>query len=89
MVGDVHRVLSRGGIFMYPSDTRDPNKPAKLRLLYEGNPMAMLIENAGGKAISESQRILDIEPQDLHERVAVILGSASEVKTCAQYLVQT
>lgn len=89
MVGDVHRVLSRGGIFMYPSDTRDPNKPAKLRLLYEGNPMAMLIENAGGKAISESQRILDIEPQDLHERVAIILGSASEVKTCAQYLVQT
>ncbi len=86
MVGDVHRVICRGGIFMYPSDSRNPKQPAKLRLLYEANPMAMLIENAGGKAWSESQRILDIQPSALHERVAVILGSANEVETCLGYL---
>lgn len=86
MVGDVHRVLTRGGIFLYPSDNRNTKQPAKLRLLYEANPMAMLIENAGGKAWSETQRILDIQPQQLHERVAVILGSANEVDECLGYL---
>lgn len=86
MVGDVHRVLTRGGIFLYPSDNRNAKQPAKLRLLYEANPMAMLIENAGGKARSETQRILDIQPQQLHERVAVILGSANEVDECLSYL---
>lgn len=86
MVGDVHRVLTRGGIFLYPSDSRNAKQPAKLRLLYEANPMAMLIENAGGKAWSETQRILDIQPQQLHERVAVILGSANEVDECLVYL---
>jgi len=86
MVGDVHRVLTRGGIFLYPSDNRNAKQPAKLRLLYEANPMAMLIENAGGKAWSETQRILDIQPQQLHERVAVILGSANEVDECLGYL---
>ncbi len=82
MVGDVHRVMMRGGIFLYPSDNRNPKQPAKLRLLYEANPMAMLIENAGGKAWSESQPILSIQPTALHERVAVILGSANEVDVC-------
>ena len=86
MVGDIHRVLLRGGIFIYPSDNRNPQQPAKLRLLYEANPMAMLIENAGGKAHGETQRILDIKPQALHERVAVIMGSAEEVETCSYYL---
>lgn len=86
MVGDVHRVLTRGGIFLYPSDNRNAKQPAKLRLLYEANPMAMLIENAGGKAWSERQRILEIQPQQLHERVAVILGSANEVDECLGYL---
>jgi len=86
MVGDVHRVLTRGGIFLYPSDNRNAKQPAKLRLLYEANPMAMLIENAGGKAHSETQRILDIQPRQLHERVAVILGSAHEVDECLDYL---
>jgi fructose-1,6-bisphosphatase I len=86
MVGDVHRVLTRGGIFLYPSDNRNAKQPAKLRLLYEANPMAMLIENAGGKGWSEQQRILDIQPQQLHERVAVILGSANEVNECLTYL---
>ena len=86
MVGDVHRVITRGGIFLYPSDNRNAKQPAKLRLLYEANPMALLIENAGGKATSETQRILDIQPQQLHERVAVILGSANEVDACLGYL---
>jgi fructose-1,6-bisphosphatase I len=86
MVGDVHRVLTRGGIFLYPSDKRNAKQPAKLRLLYEANPMALLIENAGGKAFSEQQRILAIQPKQLHERVAVILGSANEVDECLGYL---
>ncbi len=86
MVGDVHRVLTRGGIFLYPSDNRNTKQPAKLRLLYEANPMAMLIEHAGGKAWSEQQRILEIQPQQLHERVAVILGSVNEVDECLRYL---
>lgn len=86
MVGDVHRVITRGGIFLYPSDNRNAKQAAKLRLLYEANPMAMLIENAGGKAWSEKQRILEIQPQQLHERVAVILGSANEMDECLGYL---
>jgi fructose-1,6-bisphosphatase I len=86
MVGDVHRVLTRGGIFLYPSDNRNAKQPAKLRLLYEANPMSLLIENAGGKGWSEQQRILDIQPTQLHERVAVILGSANEVDACLGYL---
>jgi fructose-1,6-bisphosphatase I len=90
MVGDVHRVLTRGGIFMYPNDSRNPRQPAKLRLLYEANPMAMLIENAGGKACSEAtnkiQGILEITPESLHQRVSVILGSANEVGICLTYL---
>jgi fructose-1,6-bisphosphatase I len=86
MVGDVHRVLIRGGIFIYPSDNRNAKQPAKLRLLYEANPMAMLVEGAGGKAFSETQRILDIEPDALHQRVAVIIGSTNEVDVCLKYL---
>jgi fructose-1,6-bisphosphatase I len=86
MVGDVHRVLIRGGVFMYPSDNRNPKQPVKLRLLYEANPMAMLVEGAGGKAFSETQRILDIEPEALHQRVAVIMGSTNEVSACLEYL---
>lgn len=82
MVGDVHRVMMRGGIFLYPSDSRNPKQPAKLRLLYEANPIAMLIENAGGKAWNETQTILSIQPTQLHQRVAVILGSANEVDVC-------
>ena len=74
--------MLRGGIFLYPSDSRNPQQPAKLRLLYEANPMAMLIENAGGNAFNENQRIMDIVPQQLHQRVAVILGSANEVDLC-------
>ena len=85
MVGDVHRVLSRGGLFTYPTDTKDPKKPNKLRLLYEANPMAMLVEQAGGIASTGTERIMDIQPDAIHQRVAVILGSKNEVETCLGY----
>ena len=85
MVGDVHRVLCRGGIFTYPADTKNPEKPYKLRLLYEANPMAMLVEQAGGIAHTGEQRIMDIAPDAIHQRVAVILGSKNEVETCLNY----
>ncbi len=85
MVGDVHRILCRGGIFAYPSDTKDPNKPDKLRLMYEANPMSFLIEQAGGASSTGYQRIMDILPTDIHQRVAVILGSKHEVETCVGY----
>jgi fructose-1,6-bisphosphatase I len=80
MVADVHRIMQRGGIFMYPWDKREPDKPGKLRLMYEANPMAMLIEQAAGMATDGRQRILDIEPTQLHQRVSVVLGSRNEVE---------
>jgi fructose-1,6-bisphosphatase I len=85
MVADVHRILSRGGIFMYPWDKREPDKPGKLRLMYEANPMAFLIEQAGGMATNGQQRIMDIGPKKLHERVSVILGSRNEVQRVTDY----
>jgi fructose-1,6-bisphosphatase I len=85
MVADVHRILTRGGIFMYPADARDPAKPGKLRLLYEANPMSLLVEQAGGQACDGAQRILDIEPQDLHQRCSVMLGSVEEVTRVLDY----
>jgi fructose-1,6-bisphosphatase I len=85
MVGDVHRVLCRGGLFAYPRDTKDPNKPDKLRLMYEANPMSFLVEQAGGVSSTGYQRIMDIIPTDIHQRVAVILGSKHEVETCIGY----
>jgi fructose-1,6-bisphosphatase I len=85
MVADVHRIMTRGGIFMYPADQREPDKPGKLRLMYEANPMAFLIEQAGGMATNGVQRILDIQPSTLHERVAVFLGSKHEVARATRY----
>ncbi|MCY0388662.1 class 1 fructose-bisphosphatase [Robbsia sp. Bb-Pol-6] len=85
MVADVHRVLTRGGIFMYPADKRDPSKPGKLRLMYEANPMAFLTEQAGGAATDGKRRIMDIVPERLHERVAVFLGSKNEVERVTRY----
>lgn len=79
MVGDVHRILCRGGVFSYPFDTKDPNKAGKLRLMYEANPMALLIEQAGGKATDATQRILSITPTSIHQRVPVVLGAKNEV----------
>jgi fructose-1,6-bisphosphatase len=85
LVAEVHRILMRGGLFMYPKDTKDPAKPGRLRLLYEANPMAMLIEQAGGAASTGRGRILDVVPSSLHQRVPVILGSKSEVDRLARY----
>lgn len=85
MVADVHRILNRGGIFMYPADTRDTSVPGKLRLMYEANPMAMIVEQAGGAATDGRQRILDIEPHKLHQRVPVFLGSKNEVEQVTRY----
>ncbi len=80
MVADVHRVLSRGGVFMYPWDRREPNKAGKLRLMYEANPMSLIIEQAGGKSFDGKQQILDVQPTGLHQRVSVMLGSKEEVE---------
>ncbi|BDD93385.1 class 1 fructose-bisphosphatase [Pandoraea cepalis] len=85
MVADVHRILTRGGVFMYPADKRDPDKPGKLRIMYEANPMSFLVEQAGGAATNGVQRILEIQPQKLHERVAVFLGSKHEVERVTGY----
>ncbi len=85
MVADVHRILTRGGVFLYPWDKREPGKPGKLRLMYEANPMGWLIEQAGGAATTGTQRILDLTPSKLHERVSVILGSKNEVAHIGSY----
>ena len=85
MVADVHRILTRGGIFLYPWDKREPGKAGKLRLMYEANPMSWLIEQAGGVSSNGSARIMDIEPAQLHQRVSVILGSRHEVERAVRY----
>lgn len=79
MVAEVHRILMRGGVFLYPKDARDPNKPGKLRLMYEANPLGLVVEQAGGASSNSHQSILTIQPESLHQRVAVILGSKEEV----------
>ncbi|MFM7973002.1 MAG: class 1 fructose-bisphosphatase [Betaproteobacteria bacterium] len=88
MVADVHRILTRGGIFMYPWDKREPDKPGKLRLMYEANPMAFIVEQAGGAATNGQKRILDLQPSKLHERVSVVLGSKNEVERVTGYHAQ-
>ena len=85
MVGDVHRVLSRGGVFIYPWDRREPGKAGKLRLMYEANPMSFLVEQAGGKSCTPDGDIMDVQPTAIHQRVPVILGSANEVQQCLDY----
>ena len=85
MVADVHRIMTRGGIFMYPMDEKVRSKGGKLRLMYEANPMALLVEQAGGAATTGRQRILDIQPEKLHQRVPVILGSKNEVDRVTGY----
>jgi len=87
MVGDIHRILCRGGVFMYPLDARlrADGKEGKLRLLYEANPMGMLIEQAGGLAHTGTQAILDIQPDSLHQRVPVLMGSAEEIERLVSY----
>ncbi|MDS1142045.1 class 1 fructose-bisphosphatase [Pusillimonas sp. SM2304] len=85
MVADVHRILTRGGIFMYPRDERPSGKAGKLRLMYEANPMGFIVEQAGGAAIDGTQRILDVQPTALHQRIGVILGSKQEVERVRRY----
>jgi fructose-1,6-bisphosphatase I/sedoheptulose-1,7-bisphosphatase/fructose-1,6-bisphosphatase I len=85
MVADVHRILMRGGIFMYPKDTKDPSKPGRLRLMYEANPIGMIIEQAGGAASTGRGRILEVQPSSLHQRVPVMLGSRNEIERLERY----
>jgi len=85
MVAEVHRILTRGGIFLYPKDTKDPKKEGRLRLMYEANPMSFIVEQAGGVSSTGRERIMDIKPHDLHQRVPVILGSRQEVERVAVY----
>ncbi len=85
MVADVHRIMTRGGIFMYPRDARPSGRKGKLRLMYEANPMSFLVEQAGGAATDGDTRILDITPEGLHQRVGVILGSKNEVERVSRY----
>jgi len=85
MVADIHRILTRGGVFMYPMDEKCREQGGKLRLMYEANPMAMIVEQAGGAASTGRQRIMEVQPEKLHQRVPVILGSSEEVERVARY----
>jgi fructose-1,6-bisphosphatase len=85
MVAEVHRILMRGGVFMYPKDTKDRTKPGRLRLLYEANPISLLVEQAGGRASTGSQRLMEVKPEALHQRIPLILGSRNEVERIERY----
>jgi fructose-1,6-bisphosphatase I/sedoheptulose-1,7-bisphosphatase len=85
LVAEVHRILMRGGVFMYPKDTRDRSKPGRLRLMYEANPISFLVEQAGGRATTGSQRLLEVKPELLHQRIPLILGSCNEVQRIERY----
>src|SRR6202158_2690834 len=88
LVAEVHRILMRGGVFMYPKDTKDPGKTGRLRLLYEANPITLLVEQAGGRATTGRERLLDVMPESLHQRVPLILGSRNEVERIERYHVE-
>jgi fructose-1,6-bisphosphatase I/sedoheptulose-1,7-bisphosphatase len=85
LVAEVHRILMRGGVFMYPKDTKDRSRPGRLRLLYEANPISFLIEQAGGRASTGSKRLLEVAPELLHQRIPLILGSRNEVERIERY----
>ncbi len=85
MVAEVHRILMRGGVFMYPRDMKDPGKPGRLRLMYEASPMSFVVEQAGGLGSTGRERLLDIAPDAIHQRVPVILGSRNEVERIERY----
>ena len=85
MVADIYRILIKGGIFLYPWSNKDPGKPGKLRLLYEANPMSFVIEQAGAMSTTGSERIMDLQPEDLHQRCPVIMGSKNEVQRVIDY----
>jgi fructose-1,6-bisphosphatase I / sedoheptulose-1,7-bisphosphatase len=88
MVAEAHRILLRGGVFMYPRDNRDPGKPGRLRLLYEANPIAFIMEQAGGQASTGYQSMMTVQPSSLHQRVGVIFGSRNEVERIERYHTQ-
>ena len=88
MVAEVYRILTRGGIFLYPKDNKDPGKAGKLRLMYEANPMSFIVEQAGGMSSTGRERIMEMQPEDLHQRVPVILGSKNEVERVVKYHVE-
>ena len=85
MAAETHRILMRGGVFMYPVDTRNPERPAKLRLLYEANPIAFLVEQAGGRASTGYEPVLQVQPKGIHQRIGLICGSRSEVERIERY----
>ena len=85
MVADVHRILMRGGVFMYPRDTKDASKPGRLRLLYEANPIGFLMEQAGGRASTGERPMLGVQPQSLHQRIGLVFGSRHEVERIERY----
>ncbi len=85
LVAEVYRILTRGGVFMYPYDMKNPNQAGRLRLMYEANPMAFIVEQAGGACHTGRQRILDIQPEGIHQRVPLILGSKKEVERIVSY----
>ena len=85
LVAEVHRILMRGGVFMYPRDSKDKSRPGRLRLLYEANPISLLVEQAGGRATTGAQRLMQVKPETLHQRVPLILGSRNEVERIERY----
>ena len=85
LVAEVYRILTRGGVFMYPYDFKDPSKAGRLRLMYEANPMAFIIEQAGGACSTGRERVLDIKPSGIHQRVPLVLGSKKEVERIVEY----
>ncbi|WP_349432617.1 class 1 fructose-bisphosphatase [Methylomarinum sp. Ch1-1] len=85
LVAEVYRILTRGGIFMYPYDSKDPASAGRLRLMYEANPMAFIVEQAGGACSTGRERIMDIEPEEIHQRVPLVLGSKHEVERIVAY----
>jgi fructose-1,6-bisphosphatase I/sedoheptulose-1,7-bisphosphatase len=85
MVAEAHRILMRGGVFMYPRDTKDPSKAGKLRLLYEANPVGMIMEQAGGRASTGHVPVLDVKPSGLHQRIGLVFGSKNEVERIERY----
>lgn len=85
LVAEAHRILTRGGVFMYPRDSKNPMKEGRLRLLYEANPIGMLVEQAGGLATTGRQRVLEVRPTELHQRIGFIFGSREEVERIVRY----
>ena len=85
LVAEIHRILMRGGVFLYPRDTKDKSKPGRLRLLYEASPISFIVEQAGGRSSTGRERILDVRPDGLHQRVGLICGAREEVERLDLY----